>query len=185
MLYVGRDFWLQDEDTKMAAGDRMYDLWYGRYDWDIYPVHTAARDALYNFEGKVTCGTGYGANPCANALTFNHKCYAATAINYSLWGRMNELEQESQDLYGWTPDNGLSNFSLDYAINFAKLWKWSYPGPANPVVMDQLGAFVRWGYTGSFMPPMLSPCQGSSCATTYKSFSYVWGDIHGTPLRGR
>jgi hypothetical protein len=151
----------------------------GQRDWDIIEVHTAAVSP-YNFDGNVTCGLGYGVSSCANTLTFEGGCYYATAINYALWGKMNELEQESQDLYGWSSDNSFAQFSVDYAISVAELWKRHY-GNINPVIIDQVGSFVRWGYTGNFIQPAKSPCGGSSCAVTLKRFDYVWGDIHGVP----
>lgn len=182
LLYVGRDFWLQSENAQIQAGDRMYGLLTGRDDWDISAIHKAARDATYNFEGYVTCGLGRGVSPCDRTLTFEGSCFSATAINYALWGKMNELEQESQDLYGWSSDNFFAHFSLNYAITAAELWRLHYG--IDPVVNDQVIAFVRWGYTGTFVLPIMSPCSGSPCAVKAPRFGYFWGGIHNNTMRG-
>lgn len=182
LLYVAQDFWSKSETAQIRAGDRMYSWDIGPFDWDIVEVHTAARYSSYDFDGNVTCGPGYGINSCASTLTFERRCYYATAINYALWGKMNELEQESEDLYGWKPINLWEHFSLNYAISVAELWKRHY-GNVNPVIMDQVGSFVRWGYTGLFVRPLTSPCDGSSCTVTLKRFDYVWDGIHNIPIR--
>jgi RHS repeat-associated protein len=132
LLRLELTFWGWPQPIKRVACNALNDyLDPGAFrNWDIEPLYTwGTTDML---------------------VSFRHRCYYASAVNYSMWGAANRMCYEAARLYWWEDANGplLNHWSLDRTLWWARFWKhtiWEdYSDRA-----EQAFAFTIYGYTGS------------------------------------
>jgi hypothetical protein len=179
---ISKTFWLAGKQKQMAAGDAMYDIGGifmpggnggAETAWDINDLYNAGGQVDYKWE--TDCGIMKSSGSCKLSVTFKGNCYYATAVNYTMWGRMNWLEYAANILYG----NKVNN---KHDFNSPASWAWFNKRLVQRVgalQTSQVEAFVRYGYAGKFVPPTPLPgCGGSSCTLKDPVFQWRWRGIN-------
>src|ERR1700677_4774274 len=86
-----------------------------------------------------------------------------------MWGRMNRIESQANDLYNW----GNYGFTLPRALWYAT-WYKIHIQSAPPTMVAEVTAFVTYGYNGTFSAPPPLPCPGTDCGVSDPSFEWRW-----------
>jgi len=186
LLDVQAKFWSWNRAQKIAAAERMRDLWgaatsreangarAGAADaWDIFPLMEVGFDINYGY--LIANGQSYraGTGFWTRTVAFSGKCYYASAVNYALWGTMNRCVSDWLD---FDPQAGLDRdeYSLGVAVHIMQAFKhFSYHdfGPIEKEAAD----FTAYGFNGT-PPSWALPCKPSGVVAA-KMFDWCWEPV--------
>jgi RHS repeat-associated protein len=140
--------------------------------WDIEELARVGRfHGIVNEESRPPffCGTG----KCARTVTVNGGCYRGGSVNFSMWGKANQVC--SRTFTGHLGNLlGLPLWSLRTASNAAWVWKLlAYKGGSRGIEELQALTFTIYGYTGILAPVTVPGCSKNQ-DTSPPSLSWHW-----------
>ncbi len=172
---------------KMAAANQLRDLLGAAVSgggggaagaWDIIPLMEVGFADTPMYDGGKAYGTGTGL--WKRTVSFMGNCYYGGAVNYAIWGKMNQLCHDFLMLEGNPPfDDGLweNSYSLDSAQKTAQAWKHFRYGDFGEIA-DEALAFTTFGYNGT-VPARRLPCNPSGETFPDKVLPWCWEPIKG------